>query len=212
MSDELITRLSADLKPVPPRAVERRLFGALLLGLVATGIIVSLGFSAMLDRPLGAIAETPMFWVKFSYTVALGLLGLTAIPALARPDRRLFWPLAAALAIIALALASSGLMWMRAGMPSQMLMGSTALICPILIVVASLPILATMLWALRSLAPRSPALAGGAAGLVAGGLGAWVYSLYCGETGMLFMAVWYSLGIVLTAVLGALVGRTLLRW
>lgn len=212
MTDDLIHRLSADLKPVPPRAIERRLFGALLLGLIATAIIVSVGFGLMLGRPLGAIAETPMFWVKFGYTVALGLLGLVAVPVLARPERRLLWPLAAALTLIAVALAASGTMWMRAGMPSQMLMGSTALICPVLIIVASLPILATLLWVLRNLAPRSPTLAGAAAGLVAGGLGAWAYSLYCGETGMLFMAVWYSLGIALTAGLGALWGRTLLRW
>ena len=29
---------------------------------------------------------------------------------------------------------------------------------------------------------------------------------------MMFMAVWYSLGIALTALLGAIVGRFTLRW
>ena len=29
---------------------------------------------------------------------------------------------------------------------------------------------------------------------------------------MMFMAVWYSLGVAATAVLGALLGRLLLRW
>ena len=65
---------------------------------------------------------------------------------------------------------------------------------------------------LRAMAPRSGAMAGFAAGLLAGGFGAAIYSFYCGETGMMFMAVWYSLGVAATAVLGALLGRLLLRW
>jgi hypothetical protein len=55
-------------------------------------------------------------------------------------------------------------------------------------------------------------MAGFAAGLVAGGLGAAVYSFYCGETSMMFMAVWYSLGIFMLAAIGAVLGRLLLRW
>ncbi|HWU18721.1 MAG TPA: NrsF family protein, partial [Devosia sp.] len=58
----------------------------------------------------------------------------------------------------------------------------------------------------------SPTLAGFAAGLIAGGFGAWAYSFYCGETSMMFMAIWYSLGIGLTALLGAALGKLVLRW
>ena len=29
---------------------------------------------------------------------------------------------------------------------------------------------------------------------------------------MMFMAVWYSLGIAMTALLGAIIGKFLLRW
>ena len=102
--------------------------------------------------------------------------------------------------------------WMRADWAMPVLMGGTAMVCPWLITLTGLPILAILLGAMRGLAPRSPARAGLAAGLVAGGFGALAYAFYCGETGMMFMAVWYSLGIAMTALLGAIIGKFLLRW
>ncbi len=75
-----------------------------------------------------------------------------------------------------------------------------------------MPLLAVLLGGMRRFAPRSPALAGFAAGLVAGGFGAAAYALWCGETSMTFIAVWYSLGIGLVALIGAVLGARLLRW
>ena len=48
--------------------------------------------------------------------------------------------------------------------------------------------------------------------LTAGGFGALVYCLHCPEVGAPFVALWYSLGIVLPSAVGALVGPRLLRW
>jgi hypothetical protein len=114
--------------------------------------------------------------------------------------------------LVLLALVLGTVDWMRADWAMPALMGDTAMVCPWLITLTGLPILGVLLSAMRGLAPRSPALAGFAAGLVAGGFGALAYAFYCGETGMMFMAVWYTLGMAMTALLGAIIGSVMLRW
>ena len=212
MTDDLINRLTADLEPVPKRAVERRLLLALAVGFAVTVIGTFLVLDLMMDRPFGGADSAMMFWTKFGYTLAFGLLGLAAAPVLVRPEGRIIWPLVVAGLLVLLALGRGSMMWMEADWKMDLLMGQTAMVCPWLITLAGLPVLIALLGAMRSLAPRSPTLAGFAAGLVAGGFGAWAYAFYCGETGMMFMAVWYSLGIFITAALGAAMGKLLLRW
>ncbi|MBN9332688.1 DUF1109 domain-containing protein [Devosia sp.] len=212
MTDDLIARLSADLKPIAPRALERRLWLALVIGLAITTLAAWLVLDRMLCRPFGGAFGGPMFWVKFGYTLAFGLFGLAAAPVLARPDGRIVWPLLVAGLLVLLALVLGTVDWMRADWAMPALMGDTAMVCPWLITLTGLPILGVLLSAMRGLAPRSPALAGFAAGLVAGGFGALAYAFYCGETGMMFMAVWYTLGMAMTALLGAIIGSVMLRW
>jgi hypothetical protein len=212
MTDDLIARLSADLQPIAPRALERRLGIALMLGLVGTILVGPLVLDLIIGRPFGGAWGNPMFWGKLAYTVGLGALGLVAVPALSRPDRRLMWPLLAALGLVLIALATGSAMWMQADWAMPMLMGGTALVCPWLIILTAAPLLAVLLTAMRRFAPASPTLAGLAAGLLAGGFGAAAYAFYCGETSMMFMAVWYSLGVALTTALGAIAGRHVLRW
>jgi hypothetical protein len=66
--------------------------------------------------------------------------------------------------------------------------------------------------ALRTFAPTRPAWAGAVAGLVAGALGAFAYAFHCPEMAPPFLAVWYSLGMLIPAAAGALLGPRLLRW
>lgn len=212
MTDDLIARLSSELKPVPRHALERRLLLSLLAGLIVTGIASWLILHMMLGRPFGGAFGGPIFWVKLGYTAAFGLFGLAAAPVLTRPDGRILWPLLVSGLLVLLALAIGTMDWMRADWSMPVLIGQTAMVCPWLITLTGLPILAMLLIAMRGLAPASTALAGFAAGLVAGGFGALVYAFYCGETGMMFMAVWYTLGMAMTALLGAITGKILLRW
>lgn len=212
MTDDLIARLSSDLRPVPRSAMTTRLWLAVAIGLGVALLLAYPVLHMLFDRPMGTTFGGMMFWVKAGYTAAFGLLGCAALPALARPDGRIHWPLAAAAALLLLALTLGTMDWMRTDWSMVALMGATAMVCPWLIVLTGAPILVVMLAALRGMAPRSGAMAGFAAGLLAGGFGAAIYSFYCGETGMMFMAVWYSLGVAATAVLGALLGRLLLRW
>lgn len=92
------------------------------------------------------------------------------------------------------------------------LLGHSWFSCAPSVLVLSLPPLAAALWAVRGLAPTRPGVAGFAAGLLAGSVGAFGYSLSCPEASAAFVAVWYSLGIVLTGAAGAVLGPRVLRW
>jgi hypothetical protein len=65
---------------------------------------------------------------------------------------------------------------------------------------------------MRSLAPIRMPLAGAAAGLLAGALGATVYTLHCPEMAAPFIGIWYVLGMLVPAAVGAALGRLVLRW
>lgn len=212
MTDDLIARLSSDLKPVRPMAMQRLLIGAVIL----TGIVAIIGMNMWLGmRPdMDTAMATMNFWTKFSYTLAVAVLGGVATLALARPDGRIRWPWLVALGLLALLVIGAFNQLARAEPDDVMplIMGGTSLQCIWRIVVLGLPILLGAMLALRRLAPRNPTLAGFAAGITAGGAGAWVYSFACAETGMMFLALWYTLGILIVGALGAVLGRFLLRW
>ena len=76
----------------------------------------------------------------------------------------------------------------------------------------SLPALAGMLWAVQGWRRPVCAYAGFASGLLAGSLGALGYALACPEVSPTFVAVWYTLGILLSGGLGAWLGPRVLRW
>ena len=212
MTDELIARLASDLRPVPRHAMRR-----LVLFAWFPALLVSAGLMWFWLGPRADLATAPgtmMFWTKFSYTSALAAFGGVATFALARPGGRIRWPWLAALVLLAVVVV--GAFWQLAlaepdGM-MPLITGSSSLVCPWYIVALSLPILAATLGALRRLAPTRPTLAGFAAGLFSGGTGAWVYAFHCGENGMMFLALWYTLGILIVAALGAVLGRLVLRW
>ena len=212
MTNELIDRLTSDLKPTPSLLMEKRLSLGLALGLVGTLLMGPLVLDLLVGRPFGGAWGNSMFWGKLAYTIGLGGLGLIAVPALSRPDHSRVWPLLLAGALAVLALIVGTLGWMRSDWAIPVLMGGTALVCPWLIIVTAAPLLAVLLSVMRRFAPASPTMAGFAAGLLAGGFGAAAYAFYCGETSLMFVATWYSLGIALTALLGAVIGRYLLRW
>lgn len=210
MTDDLIARLSADLKPVRPMAMQRLLLGALLLSAIVA-IIAMLMLLGM--RPDMATATATMaYWAKFSYTLALALLGLAATLVLARPDGRTRWPWLAAIGLLGALLVLAVVQLARADDMMPLIMGSSILRALTYIPLLSLPVLLGSLLALRRLAPRNPTLAGFASGMMAGGAGAWIYTFACAETGMMFLALWYTMGIVVVGIIGALLGRFLLRW
>jgi hypothetical protein len=212
MTEDLIGRLSRDLRPVRRRAVALRLVLALCVGAAAALVVVALGLGLRPD--LVQAAGGRMFWMKLAYPLAFVGLGFWCEERLARPGgkagRRLPWLMAPLAMVTAMALEQS------AQAPplrlNDLLMGRSAMVCPWLILLTALPTFAALIWALRGLAPTQPRLAGAMAGLTAGGAGAAIYALHCTEPGAPFLAIWYTLGIISPGVLGALAGPRLLRW
>ena len=90
--------------------------------------------------------------------------------------------------------------------------GSNSRLCVTSIIALSIAPLTALLMALRVGAPRSPATAGAAAGLLAGGLAATLYAIHCPDDSPLFVALWYAPVVVVIALAGAIIGHRLLRW
>ena len=212
MSDDLIGRLADDLRPVPP--LRHSLL--LCLGLVVGGgaaLVLMLNWIG-LRGDLASAAGTFVFWSKFAYTLAMTLLGLWAANRLARPGGRLRAPLLGVFAVLVL-IGAGAIVQLATSAPEDirtLVLGGSALVCPFYIVALSLPVFALSVLVMRRLAPTNLVAAGFAAGLLSGAAGSWVYAFHCGESGLPFVTLWYTTGILAVALLGAATGRWLMRW
>lgn len=212
MSDDLIDQLSTAVKPVGPGAMRNRLLLWLVAGMVVAAVLMVVWLGLRAD--LAEAVLTPIFWLKFGFALALSVVGFAAVRQLSRPAGSLRRALLWTFGIIA-ATGAAGVVQVVLSPPElvrSLVLGGSALVCPFYIVALSLPILAANLMVMRRLAPTSLAAAGFAAGLLAGAAGAWVYAFHCGENGLAFITLWYTSGVLATALIGALVGRWALRW
>jgi len=211
-TDDLIDRLAIAPRPIPGGAVQRRFLGVAAAGALAALVMV-LGWLHTRQDLAQAMGDR-MFWMKAAYTALLAVGGFWALERLARPDgapRRALTFGAAVLVVFVVAALTQGLL----SEPDQrmaMLRGRSWSVCAANILALSLPGLAATLLVLRGMAPTRPALAGFAAGAFAGGVAATVYGLHCAESTMVFVGVWYTLGVLAVGALGALAGRWFLRW
>jgi len=210
--DRLVASLSADLCAVPRHAAARRILTGLALGMAVTIALLMLGLG--IRRDLGDAMQSSHFWMKTLYAAALGALALIATLRLARPDcgpQRKLWLVALPLGLLG-AFAVLEMTRTPASQWLAMWLGHSWKVCAAMVLALALPILTGLLWALKRLAPTRLRLAGGTAGLAAGAWAACLYCLHCPETSALFVLTWYSLGIALSAALGALLGPRVLRW
>ena len=210
-TDDLIAQLSDGLEPVKSGAVVRILIAALALGLAGSALVMLLAMGLRPDFH-AAMASFGM-WMKLAYTLALAALGFWVVERagrpgadMARPGLLLAVPMLAIVLLAGLQMAAPG-----ADMPGQV-MGHSSRVCAALVILTALPSLAAAFWALRRLAPTRLGLAGAGAGLLAGGMGAFVYCFHCQEEAAAFVAIWYTLGIALTTGIGGILGPRLLRW
>ncbi|WP_242187043.1 DUF1109 domain-containing protein [Sphingomonas sp. CARO-RG-8B-R24-01] len=211
-TEQLIQSLSRDVRRVPPQAVAKRIG----LGIAAGCVVAMLLVTAMLGvRPdLRVAMHGFSFWMKWTYTISLGLGAVYGISRLARPapgSLAGLWFLAAPVLI----LAGIGVDELARTPSTQWLamwLGDSWISCPWFVLALSAPIFAGLLWSFRSLAPTHLRAAGAVAGLGAGAWAATIYCLHCPEASAIFVLTWYSLGILLAAGIGALVGPRLLRW
>ena len=210
-TDDLIAQLSDGLEPVKSGSVTRLLLGAALVGLAGSALLMLATIG--LRHHLGAVMTHPGMWTKLAYTFAIAANGFWLVERSGRPGAEMARP---ALLLALPLLAILFLAGLQMGAPDAdvrgLVMGHSSRVCAFLVILSALPTLAATFWALRRLAPTRLTLAGAGAGLFAGAAGGFVYCFHCNEEAAPFIALWYTLGIGLTAALGALLGRHFLRW
>jgi hypothetical protein len=211
-TQQLIASLSRDVPRVTPDALAKRIgFGIAGGGLVTT-VLVTAALGVRPDLQLAIHGFS--FWMKWAYTISLGVGTAYAVTRLARPipgSLRSLW----LLAMPVLILAGIGIGELARTPPAEWLalwLGRSWMICPWLVLTLAAPIFVGLLWSFRKLAPTRLRAAGAAAGLAAGAWAATIYCLHCPETSAIFVITWYSLGIMLAAGAGAVLGPRLMRW
>lgn len=211
-TEDLIAHLSQDVPPVRRGAVGRRLGIGIALGALVSlaYVLLSLGVRPDIGKAMHGFA----FWMKWGYTISLSVVALVVTAQLARPDSgRLRWLWLMAIPVTLLA--GVGILELIRTPPGEWLamwLGHSWMTCPWRVLALAMPIFAGLLWSFRRLAPTRLRAAGAAAGLAAGAFAATVYCIHCPEVSAIFVLTWYSLGILLAASLGALIGPRLLRW
>ncbi|MCU0882207.1 MAG: DUF1109 domain-containing protein [Hyphomonadaceae bacterium] len=208
-TETLIRALARDEGPTPRSQIAARIALALGVGL-GFGLLAlsaTLGFRPDLGTAMWAVAAKALF------AAVIGTAGLGAAMHLSRTlaRTRAALPLlimgGASLLIAAIALASEmpehrWAAWTGNGFPW----------CVVLIPVFSIPTALGLVWALRDGAPTRLTLAGAAIGALSGSVGTIVYAGFCPVDSIAFVTTWYVAGIALSAAVGALAGRWLLRW
>jgi hypothetical protein len=211
-TDRLIDMLSTNLEPVKSGQLWKTLGWAIVIGLVAAFGVMLACFGIRSDLVAGNHSGALVLKVVF----ALSLVGTGAafliksmVPGQQEGHRfaMIFFPIfaasAAALAIVIRqpVLASGG-----------MIEGTTAALCLFCIPFLAMVPFVLLIWALRKGAPTELRRSGAVAGLVAGAIGATVYSFSCPSDSWLFVFLGYTAAVALCSIVGAQVGPRLLRW
>ncbi|VWX63141.1 putative anti-sigma-F factor NrsF [Burkholderiales bacterium 8X] len=211
-TDRLIEMLATGVEPVRPGAASRRLAASLLVGLpLAVGWML---FEYGIRRDLIQSMFYPMFWIKLLFPISVAFAAFVWAQRAARPGAPVSRSIVAtATPFVLMVLLGLGA-WLAAPSTERpaLVLGQTWRSCVFNIAAISLPIFVAAMIAMKGLAPTSPSLAGAAAGLMASGAGAAVYALHCPELAAPFLAVWYVIGMLLPAAVGASIGSRLLRW
>jgi hypothetical protein len=210
--EKLTATLVANLEPVDPRRIMRRYVRGIVAG--ALGALLLTGGVLHLNPALSQEVSLPAFWVRELYCAGLGALAVLAVTRLGRPGARLgLLPASiAAVVFIMWILAAATLISAAKQNRVHLLLGATFAVCPFLITFVSAPLFVSFVWILKDLAPTRLRWAGGGAGFAAGTIGALVYTLHCPELTTPFISIWYLLGMLIPAAIGACLGPWLLRW
>jgi hypothetical protein len=190
----------------------RRFSIAMALG--GTGSLLLMFFTLKLLPDLLAAMALQNVWIKLIFTGSMAIISLIASIRLSLPGRRSDNVLMLVLVPVCVIWALS-IFDLVSAAPEQrveLVFGQTWAVCSALIAMLSIPVFISILWTMRHLAPTQLRLAGATAGMCSGATGAFVYCLHCPETDLPFIGVWYLLGILIPTLIGALIGRSALRW
>jgi hypothetical protein len=211
MSVSLIDELTADLRPVRRIAPGRMIAGvavATLAAVAATGLLFGLRGDVAALRPdqIVMLRGSALLLLGFAATVAVVR---SARPAIAAPPVGWRW----ALGFYALFPVSSLLMIVRGdAVAESYAVTDTVKDCLAISLTVALAIGAMLLVWLRRGAVVDLGFAGWLVGLASGALGVFAYSLHCPNDSIHYIALWYSLALLIAAAVGRLATPPLLRW
>ena len=211
-TDDLAALLAGSAGPVDRAVMARRYSLALAACVLSAGVLMGARFGIRPD--ILSIMGATLFWLKLAFPAAVAAGAFLVAARLSRPgmpvNRRwtiLALPVAAvwigALLTLGFAPASERMV---------MVLGQSWRTCPFNIAFLAAPGFVAIFWAMKGMAPTRLRTAGAAAGLLAGSLATIAYCFHCREMEVAFWAVWYVAGMLLPAVVGALLGPRLLRW
>lgn len=209
-TDDLITLIATQAGPAPRVSVASRLVPAGVVGgLIAAAIV--LGVLGLIPA---AMFTEPGPWIKIGYASTLAIAAGWLFTRLGNPGASEKQATSALVGVVVV-MATAGVLSYLGTPESERaaaLLGHSWLVCPWAILALSLPVMAGAFWAMRGFAPTNLIFAGAACGIFSGSVAALAYALACTEPAAPFIAVWYTLGIALCGVLGAMLGPKLLRW
>ncbi len=210
-SDALIAELVGDLEPVRPLHFGAGMAGTLAAaGLSAAAVIALFGLRP--DWLAGLV--NPMHLVATGLFGGLGLAASVTVIVMSRPQvgsDHSGWRWAAGMAAL---LPIAGLI-VAMGRGREVLAEATVRLgayCFVACGLASLLVLAVLTAWLRRGAPTAPGRAGLVAGLAAGALGAFAFSLYCPDNDIVHIGIWHSMAVLAMAGLGRVLVPRLIRW
>jgi hypothetical protein len=207
-TDDLIARLSANVKPVRRQKLK---LGLILASMAALGacvviVLVSQGVRPDFEKSGTAVA------LKVIFSAAFAAAALPVAARLASPDRTagVWLRVGAGLLVASVLIGAVAIMTHADGSVGPVYEGFpyAFVAIPALATPASFLIFA---W-YRRFAPTRLALAGGSVGGLSGGLGAMAYALICPVDSAGFVSTWYGASILVCTLVGALVGPRVLRW
>jgi hypothetical protein len=211
-TDDLIELLATGDARLDRPAVPRRFAQALTFGLTGSVILMLAVYGPR--RDLASIAQTAIFWAKVAFPLCVAAGALIGVMRLGRPGVRVAhaWPVIGAPFIVVWIAGSLVLGDVAPAERLPLVLGQSWRTCPFNITLLSVPTFAAVFWAIRSLAPTDLRVAGAVAGLLSSSLATIAYCLHCPEMSPAFWSVWYAIGMLLPAGIGAWLGPRLLRW
>ncbi len=211
-TDDLIKAIAADAKSVEP-PISHTVAMAVGAGALISALLFIWALG-MRENFFESIATSLRFIFKFVLTLSVVIPAFILVRGLSRPDfqpAKQLWLLALAPIVLLIGVVFEMMAVPPADWHAQM-MGHNSVACLIVIPLLSLAPLVAVLYALRRGAPTHPVIAGAVGGFLSAGIGATLYASHCPDDSPLFLAAWYTIGVVLMTGIGALIGSRLLRW
>ena len=209
-ANSLIEGLVEELEPV--RTLKPKSGLAIVGGLtLLAGLIVATALGVRDDLMTG-MADA-MFFLRSGVLLMLGIAtAITAVnmarPGVGKLSRGWIWALITA----ALFPLTAAIMSAIAMPPVEALRPTEGLKCLTVSGIAALAIGSGLTLWLRQGAPTSPERAGWLVGLAAGALGAAAYNLHCPFNDIYYIGLWFTIPVLLSAIVGRLLVPRLIRW